>query len=128
MNIPRSLEQERAKFAYEKVKSVKGKEFEEDYARYVKNAPALILTNGLGSTLAFYRSKKKKAYDTLYDHLNEWLRKRRFYDDNTDVLEWIMKTDSLQVFNATQEVLSLLNWMKKFAKAMLKGDEGEESR
>ncbi len=125
----RSLEQERAKFTYEKVKSVMGAEFEEDYARYVKSAPALILANGLGNTLAFYKSKKKKAYDTLYDHLNEWLKERGFYDDNTDVLEWIMSSaDSLQVFRATQEVLSLLNWMTKFAKAMLKGDESEESR
>ncbi|WP_457548467.1 type III-B CRISPR module-associated protein Cmr5 [Archaeoglobus sp.] len=124
----RSLEQERAKFAYEKVNSVKGKEFEEDYARYVKSAPALILANGLGNTLAFYKSKKKKAYDALYNHLNEWLKERGFYDDNTDVLEWIMSTDALQVFMATQEVLSLLNWMTKFAKAMLKGDESEESR
>ncbi len=71
----KTLEQERAKFAYEKVMSVKGKSFEEEYARYVKSAPALILTNGLGNTLAFFRSKKKDGYDKLLEHIAEWLRK-----------------------------------------------------
>ena len=123
-----SLEQERAKFAYEKVKSVKGKGFEEEYARYVKSAPVLILTNGLGNTLAFYKSKSKKeskeaeAYSELYEHISEWLENRGFLKG--DVLEWIINTDSLNVFYATQEVLALLNWMTKFAKAELK--EAEE--
>ena len=124
----RSLEQETAKFAYEKVKSVKGKDFEENYARYVKNAPALILTNGLGNTLAFYKSKSKKsskearAYLELYRHINEWLEERGFCKG--DALEWIINTESLSVFYATQEVLALLNWMTKFAKAEL--EEAEE--
>ncbi len=120
----RTLEQERAKFAYEKIESVKGKSFEEDYARYVKSAPALILANGLGNTLAFYKSKMKKdkrdAYSELYYHIEEWLKKQGYCDENKDVLEWITNTNSLLVFQATQEVLALLNWMTKFAKAELK--------
>ncbi len=121
----RTLEQKRAEFAYGKVKSVKGKNFEGDYARYVKNAPALILTNGLGNTLAFYRAKKSEAYIELYRHIEEWLKKQEYCDENQDLLEWISNTDSLLVFQATQEVLALLNWMTKFAKAEL--EESEES-
>ncbi|WP_290901640.1 type III-B CRISPR module-associated protein Cmr5 [Ferroglobus sp.] len=116
----KTLEQERAKFAYEKVKSVKGRDFEEDYAKYVKNAPAMILTNGLGNTLAYYRSKKREAYTKLYEHFGEWLQERGYCKKDEDVLEWITKTDSLIVFQATQEVLALLNWMTKFARAELK--------
>ena len=119
----KTLEQLRAEFAYNKVKEVKGKPFESDYARYVKNAPAMILTNGLGSTLAFYKSKRKVAYDTLYEHINEWLRKRGFCEG--DAIKCIINTDSTRIFQATQEVLALLNWMKKFAKAMLEEDEHE---
>lgn len=119
----RTLEQERAKFAYDKIMLVKNEDFEEDYARYVKSAPALILTNGLGNTLAFYKSKKSKAYYELYKHIEEWLKKRGYCNENQDVLEWIANTDSLLVFQATQEVLALLNWMTKFAKAELKESE-----
>jgi len=116
----RTLEQERAKFAYEKIKLIKDRDFKEEYARYVKSAPALILTNGLGNTLAYYRSKRNKAYDELYNHIKEWLERRGFCKG--DVLEWIMNTDSLRVFQATREVLALLNWMTKFAKAELEED------
>ena len=124
----KTLEQLRAEFAYNKIEEVKGKQFESDYARYVKNAPAMILTNGLGSTLAFYLSKSKKkdennAYNILYKHINEWLEKRGFCKG--DAIEWIINTDSMKVFQATQEILALLNWMKKFAKAMLEEDEHE---
>lgn len=119
----RTLGQLRAEFAYKKVKDVKDKPFEAEYARYVKNAPAMMLTNGLGSTLAFYCSKKKEAYDTLYEHINEWLKDRGFCSG--DAIEFITSADSAKVFHATQEVLALLDWMKKFAKAMLKEDEYE---
>lgn len=122
----RTLEQERAKYAYDKIMLVKDKDFEEDYSRYVKSAPALILTNGLGNTLAFYKSKSKKskAYSKLYNHIEEWLKKRGYCNENQDALEWIANTDSLLVLQATQEVLALLNWMTKFAKAELKESEG----
>jgi len=119
----RTLEQERAKYAYDKIMSVKGKDFEKDYARYVKSAPALILTNGLGNTLAFYKSKKSEAYSKLYKHIEEWLKKRGYCSEDQNALEWIANTDSLLVFQATQEVLALLNWMTKFAKAELKESE-----
>ncbi|WP_042688018.1 type III-B CRISPR module-associated protein Cmr5 [Methermicoccus shengliensis] len=126
----RTLEQIRAEFAYKKINEVKGKPFESEYARYVKNASAMILINGLGNTLAFYLSKSKKkddeseeenAYSTLYKHINEWLNERCFCSG--DAIEWIIETDSTKVFQVTQDVLALLNWMKKFAKATLKEDE-----
>ncbi len=113
----RTLEQKRAEFAYEKVRSVKGSGFEEEYASYVKSAPAQILTNGLGATLAYFRSKKKDAYSTLYNHIEEWLKKCGFCDG--DILGWITRADSLRVFQATRETLALLNWMTKFAKSIL---------
>jgi len=116
----KTLEQERAKFAYEKVMSVKGKSFEEEYARYVKSAPALILTNGLGNTLAFFRSKKKDGYDKLLEHIAEWLRRREYCGENEDPLKWIADSDSIKVLQATREVLAMLNWAVKFAKAELK--------
>ena len=119
----RTLEQERAKYAYDKIMLVKDKDFEEDYSRYVKSAPTLILTNGLGNTLAFYKSKKNEAYSELYNHIEEWLKRRGYCNENQDALEWIANTDSLLVFQATQEVLALLNWMTKFAKAELKESE-----
>jgi CRISPR-associated protein Cmr5 len=115
----RTLEQKRAEFAYEKVRSVKGSGFEEEYVSYVKSAPAQILTNGLGATLAFFKSKKKDAYSALYDHIEEWFKRCGFCSG--DALEWITRVDSMEVFQATRETFALLKWMAKFAKSILEG-------
>ncbi|AEH24489.1 type III-B CRISPR module-associated protein Cmr5 [Pyrococcus yayanosii] len=152
MNL-RSLEQERAAYAYECVKEVK----EEDektqgrYAAYVKSAPVLILTNGLGQTLAFYLAKigknidevdyksidpksiegggDKKAYAYLYKHIARWLAEdigcHKSLTNGTDPLKYIISQNStsLDVMLLTEEALFLLNWLKRFADAMLKKDK-----
>ncbi|MDH7477716.1 MAG: type III-B CRISPR module-associated protein Cmr5 [Candidatus Bathyarchaeota archaeon] len=124
----RSLEQERARFSWDcvnGVKALKDEDIEEKYSSYVKRAPALILTNGLGNTLAFYRSKDEKAYKLLYEHINGWFKKKCHI--NQDVIEWLISenTSSLDIFRVTKEILALLSWMKRFAEAELKGGESE---
>lgn len=123
----RSLEQDRAKYAMTSIMSIKSADttVQKNYKSYVKSASMLILINGLGNALAFIKSKKKDgdAYDRLYKHLNEWLEEKEIIS-KTDVLEWITKEDttSLQIHRATDEILALLNWMKRFADAELKED------
>jgi len=134
----RSLEQKRAKYAWECIQKVRGNiEQEDKYKSYVRSAPSYIQINGLGNTLAFYKSKfeadlRKKgenelsadnrAYKLLYDHLNEWRKELR---GGKDILEWIRdeNTSSLGVFQATKEIIALLNWMKRFAEAELRDKE-----
>jgi len=134
----RSLEQKRAKYAWECIQKVRGNiEQEDKYKSYVRSAPSYIQINGLGNTLAFYKSKfeadlRKKgenelsadnrAYKLLYDHLNEWRKELR---GGKDILEWIRdeNTSSLMVFQATKEIIALLNWMKRFAEAELRDKE-----
>ena len=134
----RSLEQERAKYAWECIQKVKGNiELEDKYKSYVRSASSYIQINGLGNTMAFYKSKfeadlrkkgesglsaDKRAYKLLYDHLNGWRKEQR---GNKDILEWIRdeNTSSLRVFQATKEIITLLNWMKRFAEAELRDKE-----
>lgn len=130
----RSLEQERAKYAWECVNEVKEKssEVKEKYKSYVKRSVSLILTNGLGNTLAFYGSKFKckknlskdeEAYKLVYEHIDGWFRKR--FKIDKDILEWIIyDASSLEVFNVTKEIISLLIWMRRFVEAELE-EEGE---
>ena len=51
---------ERAKKAWELVNRIPSDKADA-YAPLVKSAPVMILTNGLGQTLAFFISKKKKG-------------------------------------------------------------------
>ena len=168
----RSLEQDRARYAWESITSLKAKKrrdedersgllikiievmksqkkgkevsehdikeyydkLEERYGSYVKKTPTLIQTNGLGNTLAFYKSKfgsekeeelsaDKRAYKLLYDHINVWFKER--FSIDKDILKWITAEDtsSIEVFKVTKEIIVLLNWMKRFAEAELKGEE-----
>lgn len=115
----RSLNQERAKIAWDFISEVKGQSYQKDYCTYIRRASTLILSNGLGNTLAFWKAKGGEAYTRLYEHINKWFSER--YPEETDILNWIKSkaTSSLEVFKETRETLLLLSWMKKFAEAEL---------
>lgn len=144
----RSLEQERAEFAYKKVLEVKreSQDVQGKYSSYVRSAPVLILTNGLGQALAFYLSKlealpdvnyksispqsfnkaERKAYAYLYKHIAEWLAEGRKSTSGKDPLRYYMETTGTEAMVLTDETIALLNWLKRFAEAMLEKEENGE--
>lgn len=126
----RSLEQDRAKYAWQKiveVKNLNNHTLSSRYLSYVERSATLILTNGLGNTLAFFRSKfgeknglsiEEQAYKILYNHLNDWFKQQKEIDN---LLNWIVnEASSLDVFEETNEALALISWLKRFANAELK--------
>ncbi len=121
----RTLEQERAKRAWECVQQVKGEPFAGDYRTIAVKAPSLILTNGLGQTLAFLHSKRERdSHRLLYKHLSEWVAQKLGVQGN-DVLQWIAEDATVDQYRrATTEALAFLQWLKRFAEAELpKGRE-----
>jgi len=123
----RTLEQERAKYAWDCVQEAKEKSFAGDYRSIALKAPSLILTNGLGQTLAFLKAKGKgepgNEHEVLYQHLEGWLQKQLGINGN--LLDWLVNTATSQQYRlATMEALALLQWLKRFAEAELpKGSE-----
>jgi len=123
----RSLEQERAKYAWECIQEVKKREgdLQRRYNSYVRRAATLIQSSGLPNALAFYYNRYKKgekAYELLYNHIANWNQLKKL-TGNKNPLLWIMEdASSIDVFNATKEVIALLNWMRRFAEAELKGE------
>lgn len=120
----KSKEQERAKKAWDLVNSVKADDIEK-YAALSKSAPVMVLTNGLGQTLAFFISKKKsKEYSLLYNHLNEWLSDNVAWSENEDIaddlIERVIHEKSQSYRMATEEALAFLAWVKRFATALSK--------
>jgi CRISPR-associated protein Cmr5 len=90
MGLHHTLEQLRAKAAWECATAAKSKNPRayKEYVNQVKKLPSLIMTNGLGQTLAFLAAKaktkedertKQKTIDTgkteglLYTHIEGWL-------------------------------------------------------
>lgn len=120
-----TLEQERAKFALERVKDWEKKDSEE-YYRYIVQLPVMIRNNGLGQSLAFLLAKKKTSCKDIYDTIDEWLvDKRRVCknmgsDNKISLIELLMNGDRVQYSHAQQEALAFFNWLKMFADAFLK--------
>jgi len=124
--MAKTLEQKRAALAWKKIEEVREKEnFQEKYCSAVLKAPAMIMTNGLGPTLAFLRSRKEEAEDILYEHISAWLKSPdapiSWTSTKDDIMERIVEEDSIVYRQATQEALMFVTWLKRFAQARLKG-------
>jgi CRISPR-associated protein Cmr5 len=87
----------------------------------------LVLTNGLGQTLAFLKSKSDHEKELLYEHLSVWLLAQMTWSpqtqQKTDLLERLIHESSATYRRATIETLAFLNWLKRFADAFLEGGE-----
>lgn len=114
----RSLDQERAEFAWEKV----GSNPSGDYVNLAKAAPALIMQNGLMQTLAFYQGKGDKHHTDLANHIMSWLHRRGLVSaaDFTGVMKALHGSDSASYMQATSEALEILRWIRQYATARQK--------
>ncbi len=125
-----SLEQQEAMYALQSVKKVREEDTSEDYFIQVKRLPAMVLTNGLGHSLAFLRSKAanksadKSGHRALFDDIAGWLQEIEVYPSEGEIMEHIMKGSMNKYLEAQSHVMRLLTWLVRFANAYL--ESGEE--
>lgn len=123
----KTLAQKRAERAWEFVKEVNetfSQEGKKEYNSWAQKVPALILTNGLGQTLAFLRAKGKgdsqNHYQKLYEHISKRVTEEMGGIAGTDLLEKITNDwGSSQYRRATGIALAFCIWLKRLAKATL---------
>ncbi|HOK34159.1 MAG TPA: type III-B CRISPR module-associated protein Cmr5 [Fervidobacterium sp.] len=134
VNLIQKLEQGRAEFAYNCVKDALNKldsRRQKEYKSYVKKIPQMILSNGLGSTLAFVLSKSEKgnAYDLIYSQIEMYLRSqsasRIRLPDQIGLIQWIVSCNSTEYKYASREILSFFNWLRRFAEGLIEGEADE---
>lgn len=148
------LEKGRAEFAYKcaikgkeisKPTQINGEWYEDDkYKSYVSKLPSMILSNGLGQTIAFVLSKRKKekegkppgsnlnpknAYDLIYLQLTDYLKsnsttKIKMPDTEKELVNWIITQDTYNYRYITEEILAFLTWLKRFAEGMIEAEDG----
>ncbi|ABC76476.1 type III-B CRISPR module-associated protein Cmr5 [Syntrophus aciditrophicus] len=129
----RTMAQKRAEYALEKVLAVENKR---DFQSFSAGAPATILQNGFGQTLAFWLAKGTKngkieitdKHIVLFDMVTEWLSFKRkdvnnefikVVKDRPTIIKELTTMDQRQYLSAQSETLSLLEWIKRFANADL---------
>jgi CRISPR-associated protein, Cmr5 family len=134
----KTLEQERSNYAFECVSKIKGKPFEKDASSLISKLGTLILTNGLGNTLAFLFAKGKDHHLEVIAIISNWLfeqecqKEPRFKRDNVkgeieEIMGKLVLNASVEEYMYyTEETLRLVNWLRRFSDAMLEsGGENE---
>jgi CRISPR-associated protein Cmr5 len=135
--IIKSLEQGRAKFAYDCALSGSKIGKKREYKSYVRKVPMLIKTNGLGSTFAFIKSKSSNdknktgyAYHLIFEQTKQWLKKDEKsllnINEDDDLVEKIIALDSPEYRAVTNEVLNFFNWLTRFAEGLIEGETENE--
>ena len=136
----RLLEQKRAATALRQVEALQRQDskFRDAYTSYAKSLPATILLSGLGQAVAMAMSRSgsgegnQQAWKALVMHLEAWLLNEAgeaspYYDggfrsNGTPGLELMKKITGLDqraYVTAQAEALAYLQWLKKFANALL---------
>jgi CRISPR-associated protein Cmr5 len=111
----RTLEQQRAEFAWGCVADVTG-----DYVNLAKGAPALVMGNGLMQALAFWQSKSKEKYHArLREQVCRWLATRKLVSGGSysTAMADLHSCDPAVYMRATEEALEILRWIRQLASA-----------
>lgn len=127
-----TLEQDRAKFALEKIDSIKCGGDKSKYKTQLLKLPARLHNNGLGQTVAFYLSAgREKPEVVICGWIEEWLLQREIYERGplisaiTGARDSGIPSDRVEPLyrQASAEVRALAVWLKRFAEAFVEGEE-----
>lgn len=135
------LERGRAELAYncvlearEKFKGEEKEKLLKEYRSYARKIPTMILTNGLGQTLAFIKAKSKgsdengegkgEAYELLYLQITEYMKSESVArismpPDKGELVEWVISCSSTEYRYITQEIMAFMMWLARFAEGMI---------
>ncbi|RMH42632.1 MAG: type III-B CRISPR module-associated protein Cmr5 [Gammaproteobacteria bacterium] len=126
------LEQGRAAMAYRYAEEGARLSKKKEYKSYVKKMPMMIKVNGLGAAVAFAFSKgakngepsKDTPWGLIYHQLAEWVstEKQLVSLGQKSFANALTELDSAQYRAVTNEVLALLNWMRRFSEGLIEGE------
>jgi CRISPR-associated protein Cmr5 len=135
-----TLQQLRARHALIEIKRLESDALKEDQSKKkstfkklksrASELPFMIHSNGLGSALAFFVSKKGKddadRYGELFEILQRWLTQSgRPFEGETDLMQAITMADFNTYRLAQAESIQYMDWVKKFSCAyFVTDDEG----
>lgn len=128
-----TLEQRRARHAWEAVQTAKGGQDSQEFRMQAKRLPARVTTSGLGHALAFLDAKGYAP--ALLQEIGDWVLDKRDNAASTKpkpassaLIQAIVQRDAAFLRFATEETLAYLRWLTRFAEAEGLVDDGERSR
>ena len=92
-----------------------------EYKSYCKKFPSMVQTNGLAASIAFLKDKGK-AYNYLYEHIENRLKELGSLPKDASLIDYVCSLETAQYRVVTKEVLSLFNWLRRFASGLIEGE------
>jgi len=126
-----TLELDRAKFALDKIETIKGGENRDKFLTELRDLPARLHSAGLGQTVAsLLASREHEARQTIYKWLEDWLSRSPIgYPVNTKngprLIDCIVGRNQpanatpASYLSASREARAVATWLKKFAEAFI---------
>lgn len=124
-------QQKRAEFALKSLDEFKSSGVPSSHATFIVGMPNMILSNGLGQSLAFLKAKSsKKEREFVFKILKKYLCEEfgsvfSGSDDDFDFLEKLNTISQAEYIKMQEEVLRMLEWLKRYARAFQKEDKKE---
>lgn len=116
-------QQKRAEFALKALDEFKINGVPSDTATFIVGMPNMILSNGLGQSLAFLKAKSSKIErNFVFNVLKKYLCKEyssvfQKEIDDYSFLKKLNELDQAQYIKMQEEVLHMLEWLKRYARA-----------
>lgn len=130
MEIPKTKQQKRAKFALDELKDkVEKNQVDSKLATFIVGMPNMILSNGIGQSMAFLMAKMKNKPERLFVFLTIKRYLCQNYketfgdfkkDDPQNDYEFLKKFNDIsqnEYIKMQDEVLRMLEWLKRYARA-----------
>ena len=120
----RTKEQKRSQYALQMLEEMFGVHVDPDPANFIVGVPTMVLTNGIGQTMAFLMFKKKeKKHLNVFKIIQGWLQQEipeLKTESNIDFLKKFSTLNQKEYLTAQQESLAMLQWLKRYARAFEK--------
>lgn len=126
-----NIQQERAKFAIEQLEKISiNQVIDKDTATFIVGMPNMILSNGIGQTMAFLLAKNDKE-KKVYRILKNWICKKYanlgFTDkSDMDFIKTFCTLKQDKYLEIQRECLRLCEWLKRYARAFQEEDKDKQ--
>lgn len=124
-------QQKRAEFALKSLGEFKQQGVPSSHATFIVGMPNMILSNGLGQSLAFLKAKSsKKEREFVFNVLKKYICEEFNSDfpsqnDDFSFLKKLNEIDQAKYIKIQEEVLRMLEWLKRYARAFQAEDKKE---
>lgn len=130
-NDMETKQQQRAAFALKALEKFREIGVKKEYSQFIVGMPNMILSNGLGQSLAFLKAKSsKEERNFVFFVLKKYLLEEYKSDftnvqDDFSFLEKINSVSQSKYIKMQEEVLKMLEWLKRYARAFEQADKKE---